>query len=275
MTKFRLVIALFALSLIFNIFFVIGALGKRPPRGRLAKITQAARELDLDAQQSSRFGEIQAEFRVEADLIGQELHQIRGEIADQLNADSPDSEELSELMQRESELILQRRSTATQHFGHFVDILTPSQRHDLGHRMHPKHGTNERPADPPQVVAQFDADGDGKLNDEERIEAHQAMDRRREQAFRRRAEMREQFDADGDEQLSPQEREAMRAWLLEQGLKPPRNEGGPKGGRPHRGDHRPPRRGPNRTGEPPKTPPTRPPSHGSDPPPPGQPPADG
>ena len=270
MTKFRLVIALFSLSLIFNIFFVIGALGKRPPRGRLAKITQAARELDLDAQQSSRFGEIQAEFRAEADLIGQELHQIRGEIADQLNADSPDSEKLSELMQRESELILQRRSTATQHFGHFVDILTPSQRHDLGHRMHPKHGTKERPADPPQVVAQFDADGDGKLNDEERIEAHQAMDRRREQAFRRRAEMRELFDVDGDEQLSPQEREAMRAWLLEQGLKPPRNEGGPKGGRPHRGDHRPPRRGPNRTGEPPKTPP----SHGGDPPPPGPPPAD-
>ena len=271
MTKFRLVIALFALSLIFNIFFVIGALERRPPRGRLAEITQAARELDLAAQQSSRCGNLRAEFRAEADLIGQELHQIRGEIADQLNADSPDSEELSELMQRESELILQRRSTATQHFAHFVDILTPSQRHDLGHRMHPEHGPNERPADPPQVVAQFDADGDGKLNDEERIEAHQAMGRRREQGFRRRAEMREQFDADGDGQLSPQEREALRAWLLEQGLESPRNEGGPKGGRHHRGDHRPPRRGPNRTGEPPKTPP----SHGSDPPPPGPPPADG
>ncbi len=275
MTKFRLVVALFALSLIFNIFFVIGALGKRPPRGPLAEITQAAQELDLDAQQSSRFGELRAEFRAEAALIGQELHQIRQEIAEQLDAESPDSQQLAELMQRESELISQRRRTATQHFGHFVDILTPSQRHDLGHRMHPKHGPSERPADPPQVVAQFDADGDGKLNDEERIEAHQAMARRREQDYRRRAEMREQFDADEDGRLSPQEREALRAWLLEQGLESPLNEGGPRGRPPRRGDRRSPRHGPNRNGEPPNTPPARPPGPGSDPPPPGPPPADG
>ena len=275
MTKFRLVVALFALSLIFNIFFVIGALGHRPPRGQLAEITQAAQELDLDSRQSSRFGELRAEFRAEAALIGQELHQIRQKIAEQLDAESPDSEQLAELMQRESELISQRRRTAKQHFGHFVDILTPSQRQDLGHRMHPKHGTNERPADPPQVVAQFDADGDGKLNDEERSEAHQAMDRRRERNYRRRAEMREHFDADGDGQLSPQEREALRAWLLDQGLGSPRNEGGPRGGPPRRGDRRPPRHGPSQTGETPNTPPVPPPGLGSDPPPPGPPPADG
>ncbi|MDG1838358.1 MAG: EF-hand domain-containing protein, partial [Phycisphaerales bacterium] len=142
-------------------------------------------------------------------------------------------------------------------------------------RIHPKHGSSERPADPPQVVAQFDADGDGKINDEERIKAHQAMSRRREQGHRRRAEIREQFDTDEDGLLSPQEHDAMRAWLLEQGLEPPRNGARSRGGPPRRGEHRPPRHGPNRTGETPHTPPVPPPGLGSDPPPPEPLPADG
>ena len=60
---------------------------------------------------------------------------------------------------------------------------------------------------PPELIKKFDADGDGKLNEEERKTAMEAM---RERAEKHRKEMLAKYDTDGDGKLSESEREALR-----------------------------------------------------------------
>lgn len=105
---------------------------------------------------------------------------------------------------------------------------------------------------PPELVKQFDKDGDGKLSDEERATMREAHQARMEE---RRKEMLEKFDADKDGKLSPEEREkareARKAEMLEKFdkdgdgklseeeraamPKPPARPGGPGGPRGKRG----------------------------------------
>ena len=65
----------------------------------------------------------------------------------------------------------------------------------------------QRKGPPPEMVKQFDKDGDGKLSEEERKEARAAMEKRREAG---KAKMLERFDADGDGKLSDEERNKMK-----------------------------------------------------------------
>ncbi len=60
---------------------------------------------------------------------------------------------------------------------------------------------------PPAVLKEFDKDGDGKLNEEERQAARTAMEAKREEA---RKKMLAEFDTDKDGKLSEDERKAMR-----------------------------------------------------------------
>ncbi|MBT4768119.1 MAG: periplasmic heavy metal sensor [Phycisphaerae bacterium] len=281
--KIRILIALLALSVIFNIFFVAGAIQKNRPRPKdpVAEITRVANELSLDDQQAGRLEELRASYRADTELIRGELHEVRDAIGAEMASDTPDGTALRTLMERESTLIAKRREAAQQHFGHFVDLLTPEQRHHLGRRMHPPHvkGQGKDRSDRPPALAleQFDTDGDGELNASEREEAQRTVELRRGQVSTWREEMRVKFDEDQDGRLDAAEREKMRAWLLEQGFSPP-TDGGRRGhrrghidpshpddGPPRRGG---PRRGPRGLGEPPLggPPPDGPPS---DAPPPG------
>ncbi|MDQ8192229.1 EF-hand domain-containing protein [Roseibacillus persicicus] len=85
-------------------------------------------------------------------------------------------------------------------------ILAP-----LALQAEPTEGAKkERPARAPrelpaEVIAKFDKDGDGKLDEEERKAAREA---RRAEMEKRRAEMLEKFDTDNDGKLSPEERKA-------------------------------------------------------------------
>jgi Ca2+-binding EF-hand superfamily protein len=65
-----------------------------------------------------------------------------------------------------------------------------------------------------EMIAKFDKDGDGKLNEEERKAAHAAMEK----------EMLAKFDKDGDGKLSDEEKKAAREAMG--GHRPP---GGPRG----------------------------------------------
>lgn len=69
--------------------------------------------------------------------------------------------------------------------------------HDRGNRV-------DRPL-PPEMIEKFDKDGDGKLSEDERAAAKEAMRERHEKW------MIERFDKDGDGKLSQEEREAMEA----------------------------------------------------------------
>ncbi|MCU0796274.1 MAG: EF-hand domain-containing protein [Akkermansiaceae bacterium] len=69
----------------------------------------------------------------------------------------------------------------------------------------PPHGGRQLP---PEVIEKFDADGDGKLNQEERKAAMQAL---RERMEKRREEMLAKYDKDGDGKLNEEERATMQA----------------------------------------------------------------
>jgi Spy/CpxP family protein refolding chaperone len=262
--KIRILIAFLALSVVFNIFFVAGAIQKNRPRLKdpIAEITRVANELSLNDQQSGRLEELLASYRADTELLRGELHEVRDAIGAEMASDTPDGTALRKLMERESTLISKRREAAQQHFGHFVDLLTPEQRHDLGQRMRPPHGHGQGKDHSNRALARglerFDADGDGELNASERAEAQHAIELRRGQQSTWRDEMRVKFDEDQDGHLDATEREKMRAWLLEQGFSPP-TDGARRGHRrghndpSHPDDETPrrggPRRGPRGLGE--------------------------
>ena len=58
-----------------------------------------------------------------------------------------------------------------------------------------------------KMIQQFDTDGDGQLNEQEKAAAKEAMQQRRETA---KAKRLERFDTDGDGELSKEERKAAR-----------------------------------------------------------------
>jgi Ca2+-binding EF-hand superfamily protein len=60
---------------------------------------------------------------------------------------------------------------------------------------------------PPEILAKFDKDGDGKLNEEERAAAKAAGEAKMEE---RKKEMIAKFDKDGDGTLSDEEKKAAR-----------------------------------------------------------------
>lgn len=109
-------------------------------------------------------------------------------------------------------------------------------------------GGGPRPI-PAEVLAKFDADKDGKLNEEERkaaMEARQAEmlakfdtdkdgklseEEKKAAGEARKAEMMKRFDKDGDGELNDEEKKAMRAAWAERGGDRP---GPPKGGKPGR-----------------------------------------
>ena len=74
--------------------------------------------------------------------------------------------------------------------------------------MHAQHGFGGQRGHhplPPELVAEYDADGDGKLNEAERTVAREQMQAK---AQAKRAEIVARFDADGDGELNQTERRA-------------------------------------------------------------------
>ncbi|MGJ8634101.1 MAG: hypothetical protein ACSHX7_09285 [Luteolibacter sp.] len=76
--------------------------------------------------------------------------------------------------------------------------------------VHAQEGKKDGPKRklPPEIIAKFDTDGDGKLDETERAAAKAA---REEMMEAQKAKMLEKFDADGDGELSESEREAAKA----------------------------------------------------------------
>ncbi len=66
----------------------------------------------------------------------------------------------------------------------------------------------QRSGPPPELIKEFDKDGDGKLSDDEKSAMRDAMKSRLKE---RHKEVMERFDADKDGKLSPEEREKARA----------------------------------------------------------------
>jgi hypothetical protein len=138
---------------------------------------------------------------------------------------------------------------------HVYNIIIASALIAAAHAQAPE-GKPERkgpPGGPPaEIIAKFDKDGDGKLNDEERAAARAEFEAKRKEAQAkfdtdgdgklsederkamqeaRKKEMLEKFDKDGDGKLSEEERKAAGPQRGGPG-RPGGPKGGGKGGRP-------------------------------------------
>ena len=121
-----------------------------------------------------------------------------------------------------------------------VNAQAEDQSKKQEHRQEQLEGNDRRgtpPFDDEEILRRFDKDGDGKLSEEERQAAREAMrDSRRARPPFEREEMLKQFDKDGDGELNDEERRTMRETMRERWgrggppLGPPGFGGGRRGG---------------------------------------------
>ena len=200
---------LLGLSLLFNIFFIAGAMTWRVPAevNEATRVSRIVTELGLDGQQEEVFKSMQQQFSMESAVIGEQLSRVRQMISAELESDAPDVEELRNLSSQEASLLTDRRTMGVDQFTYFVDMLSPKQRRDLGRRLsgHPR-GRHESPRKMEQrAIEKFDSNGDGLLDDAERKNARAFAKQEHEKRRMHREQTRMQFDLDGDGSLSSEE----------------------------------------------------------------------
>ena len=238
--KTQLILLALALSLVFNIFFLAGYLKSRR-QVREAVETDVPKlvshELGLDSRQSELFARLHSQGLEDADAYLDGVALLRAQMLDELNRDQQGGERIHEIVEEESELRRHWRHAAANHFHEFVESLTPEQRRGLRTRI---SRADKQRARHEAMLRRFDANGDGRLDEQERSSARQHMQKRRkdrepngrngatgdrpgrrgrtrEKGLRREIMMR--FDANGNGRLEPQERQAFQEWMRT----PPRN----------------------------------------------------
>ncbi len=206
-----------AMSVLFNVFFVVGFARARAQLELVESSNGASRvvasELDLNDEQRAVFSTLRASMRDEMAAYRDEIALTQSELAAELGRENPDLDRVRNLVARKADLDRQRQLVAVRRFGEFVDVLTPQQCRRLSSRVHhgpPGAGRRAR------LLERFDADGDGELNEQERAAAREHMESRRQEWEERRQKMLERFDANGNGHLDPEERDALREWRLQQ-----------------------------------------------------------
>lgn len=220
-------------SVLFNVFFLIGALQWMPSSSsadpRLAVLDRVVLEMNLDDQQRDAFQSTRAEFEDERAVISHRIESIRNSIATAIAAQEPDLEQIDVLIRQVATLQHERRRAGYERFETFLALLTPEQRHALGRRMEafsPRGGDDKQ-----RMLKKFDRDQDGQLSDHEQQEANDFFERRRNERDENRNQLHDRFDVDGDGFLSPDEEQQMQDFIKSH----PRRGGRPRGGPPHPG----------------------------------------
>jgi len=223
-------------SVLFNVFFLIGALQWRPDspsaNPRMATLNHVVAEMELDEEQRKAFETMRSGFESESAVINHRIETTRSSIAAALAAETPDLEQIDALIRQEATLQHERRRAGSERFEAFLTLLNQDQRHALGQRMksfRPKRGEGGH-----RMLEQFDKDRDGQLSADEQQEANEFTERRRRERDEKRNKLHDRFDDDGDGFLSPQEEEQMQEFLRSR----PRRGGRPHGGPPHQGEGR-------------------------------------
>ncbi|MCA9291942.1 MAG: hypothetical protein KDA25_12490 [Phycisphaerales bacterium] len=198
-----------ALSVLFNVFFAAGYLASQAQAAKTDEVTQdvaarVASELHLTDDQRSVYEELRTEMDAEDAEYREAVALMRQELNAEFSRDKPDIARIQTTMQREAQLRHQRRLKAMERFGEFADILSSDQFQVLS-RLAGRPGPDRG-----RMYQQFDADGDGRLDETERAAARQAMEGMLEREEARRREMLTRFDADGDGFLDEVERRALR-----------------------------------------------------------------
>ncbi|MHC4109088.1 MAG: periplasmic heavy metal sensor, partial [Planctomycetota bacterium] len=202
-----------AMSVLFNVFFVVGFARARAQLEAVQSSNGASRvvasELNLNDEQRAVFSTLRAGMRDEMASLRDEVTLVQEDLVAELGMENPDLERVRNLVARKADLDRQRQLIAVRRFGEFVDILSPEQCRRLSGKVHHgRRGARWRE----RLLKKFDADGDGELNEQERAAAREYMESRRQEWEERRQKMLERFDADGNGHLDPEERDAMWEW---------------------------------------------------------------
>jgi Spy/CpxP family protein refolding chaperone len=204
-------------SVLFNVFFILGALQWSPQERQrtspMAKINEVVSEMELDAEQRTAFEQLRAEFEAESELLGGRIKAMQRSIGEALNTDQPDLEEVDALVRQQSALRHERRRAGSERFEAFLAILTPKQRHALGRRMQSRPPDSASRHDQRRALKKFDLNQNGELEPEEQQAADEFMEERRRKREQDRDALHERYDQDGDGFLSPEEERALHEHL--------------------------------------------------------------
>lgn len=213
---------LLALSVLFNVFFLVGYSNARarviqaPASGDVSGRRIAA-ALELDESQQAVFDQLHQSMQDESQSLRDAMVLARQQLADELDRPEPDIECVRATVEQISQLQQQHRAAALARFSTFMGCLSDDQYRKLGRRMGaPGH---RNPRDRHRMpLKRFDIDNNGVLDAEERAQAEVHMEARRQERQQRHRELEERFDVNRDGRLDEQERQELRKWL---GANPP------------------------------------------------------
>jgi Spy/CpxP family protein refolding chaperone len=226
---------LFALSLLFNLFFAIGYVqaqrqANAGPSEKTPVAVQVSEALELDEPQEEVYQSLRQRLRAVRDDTMADMRAVQEELAAAIQDPNPDRERMQQAMDRIDAMGRALREAEIQTLREFLDVLDTEQQNALLARLmfNPRRGGRESTE---SLRRSFDGDGDGQLSDEEWSNLHRDMQRRhqeRKERFEAHREawrdMHAKFDANGDGELDEDEMKALRAWRRENGF---RRGGGP------------------------------------------------
>lgn len=204
-------------SIVFNVFFIFGAMQWRPldeqRPGHAGMINRVVDTMNLDEEQRAAFKAMRDDFEAETAVISGQINELETALAKLLASEDPDLEQVDALVQKKTALRNERRRAGSERFESFLAMLTPEQRHELGRRME-QHRPERRHDDHQRVLDRFDQNGNGMLDPEEQREADAFLEQRRAERERPMdGSLFNRFDVDEDGFLSPGEAAELGAFL--------------------------------------------------------------
>jgi Spy/CpxP family protein refolding chaperone len=186
--------------------------------GRDGRLALVGRMLGLDEDQQAYFRGLHEGMATDEAIFSVAIGALREGLVEAYEADTPDTEAVRSLHEREAELLRQRRLARSERLEAFMAVLRPEQLERFRSMVEDQQ-RRDRP-EARERIAEFDSNGDGQL-DEVEIDALRARvtERIREQTdtmIERQRAMRERFDADGDGRLDREERAAAWRWQITQ-----------------------------------------------------------
>lgn len=244
-----ILVFILGLSLIFNVFFIIGAMTwrtsvKKTEIVETAIIKDVVERLELDNRQADAFQYLRKSDQEETGFIREQLRMNHDVMMEILASETPDINRLRTIANEDIELQSElHRVRMENHLG-LVELLSPPQRRRLAEQIMgrpDRRGPREHRTFSDDVIKKFDLDENGELDKMERRAAREFAKQQHRSRRERSRELHQRFDLDKDGRLDREEEDAMRLFLLENGIEnPPHSPPGRRNGPPH---HHPPHHG--------------------------------
>lgn len=178
----KVLMLLLALSVLFNISVLIGFTQTRSqksdqPASEDQVVKEVAGELKLDEKQAKMFAELRGNLHSRGMVFDEGAALVQQDLLAELRKESPDIDQVRQLVARRAELDQQRRLANAELFGEFIGVLTPQQRKALGMRF----GFGGHRPPPLDMLHRFDTNHDGRLDADELKAAKVQFESRRKE----------------------------------------------------------------------------------------------